>query len=80
MDEKKYAIDETCNNATIVSEQTGTYGSSAERLVSSADNQDWSSLAVSREHLSKAARECESKLAVPGDVVCKYFHKIAYGN
>lgn len=80
MDSKKYSINNTCDNSTVVSEQVGIYGNSAKTLMSSDDNQDWRRLAVSKDHLRKAARECESKIAVPGETVCNYFHKIAYGN
>lgn len=80
MDSKKYTIDETIDNAAIVSEQVGVYGNAAERWTSSDDNQDWSGLAVSKDQLCRAARECESKIAVPGEIVCNYFHKIACGN
>lgn len=80
MDSKKYSINDASDNSTVVSEAVCIYGSAAQTLISSDDNQDWRRLAVSKDHLRKAARECESKIAVPGEMVCNYFHKIAYGN
>lgn len=80
MNSKKCTIEETCDNVTFVSEQVGVYGNTAEKLSSADADQDWSRLAVSKDQLRKAARECESMIAVPGEIVCNYFHKIACGN